>query len=130
MSRLFTRIVHNNGAAFGVHLFGSLPTETTNWLPELVPEAVLKRPYFDWLEWAEQVEGSAWLSLEESLIAHELEPNPMARAFAAFRSLPSPSEPETLSEWLHERDQESANLPDRSRQLILDDYFRRRYDER
>ena len=89
LSRLFTRIVEDNGASFGVQLFGSLPIETTNWLPHLVPEQVVKQAYWDWQEWCEQVEGSAWLNLEETLASYELYANPMERGLAAISSLPN-----------------------------------------
>ncbi len=99
-------------------------------MPGLVPEPVVKQSYWDWMEWAEQTEGSAWLNLEQTLISYELEPNPMRRALAALHGLPNLTHPEAITEWLVERDEESDLLPDQRRQLILDDYFNRGYDER
>jgi hypothetical protein len=79
------------------------------------------------MEWAEETEGSAWLNLEETLIAYELEPNPMRRALAALQGIPTLTDPVKLPNWLKARDNESAELPDQSRQLILDEYFAMRY---
>lgn len=130
LSRLFTCIVENNGHGFGVDLFGSLPIETTNWRPELVPESVVKQAYWNWQEWCEQVEGAAWINLEETLASYELRTNPIERSLAAINGLPNLTEPDTLNDWLHERDAESAGLPDHSKQAILDWLFRRGYETR
>jgi hypothetical protein len=127
LSPLFSEIVKENGRGFGVDLFGSLPIETTNWRPDLVPQAVVKQSYWDWMEWAEEVEGSAWVNLEETLAIYELEPNPMKRAFAAFTGLPDLNSEPAIQTWLGDRDAESAGFPDHSKQSILDWYFQRRY---
>jgi len=127
LSRLFTEIVKENGHGFGVDLFGSLPIETTNWRPDLVPESVVKQAYWDWLEWAEKVEGSAWVDLEETLAIYELEPNPMKRAFAAFTGLPDLSSEPAIQKWVGDRAEESGGFPDHSRRAVLDWYFARRY---
>src|SRR5579885_628486 len=130
LSRLFTRIVENNGNGLGVDLFGSLPILTINWRPDLVPQPVVKQAYWDWQEWCEQKEGSAWINLEQTLAIYELEPNPMKRAFAAFHGLPDLTSPDDVHDWLEERENQSAAFPDRSKQIILDSYFDRHYEER
>ena len=127
LSRLFTRLIDRNGKHFGVNVFGSLPTETTNWLPHLVDERVIKQAYWDWLEWAEPAQFDSWLDLEQSLALYDLEPNPMKRSLAVLSGLPNLTEPTAVADWLDEHDQESAGLPDHSKQAILDWYFRRRY---
>lgn len=127
LSRLFTRLVEDNGAGFGLQLFGSLPVETTNWLPQLVPEQVVKQAYWDWQEWCEQARGSAWLNLEETLASYELYPNPIERPLAAISRVPNLTGPEPLHDWLEAQDAESSALPHQSKQFILDSLFHHGY---
>jgi hypothetical protein len=127
LSGLFTEIAKENGHGSGIDLFGSLPIETTNWCPDLVPETVVKQAYWDWMEWAERVEGSAWLNLEETLALYELEPDPMKRSFVAVQGLPYVSSEQALGRWLTDRDEESVAFPDHSKQAILDWYFQSHY---
>ena len=43
-------ILRRNGRPHSVELFGSIPTETTNRIPSLLPDAVVKQAYFDLLQ--------------------------------------------------------------------------------
>jgi hypothetical protein len=52
-------LLSRNGRGFGVDIFGSLPTETTNHAPLLVEESVIRQAYFDLIHFWERDHGGA-----------------------------------------------------------------------
>jgi hypothetical protein len=127
MSALFVQLLLENGDGFGVSIFGSLPRETTNWKPQLVPADVIKQAYWDWMEWAEATQGSAWVCLEEEIYSRTVEPDHLQRSRDILETLPRLDDADALPAWLEQRASESNGLPHDSRRLTLDDYFKHAY---
>jgi len=129
VSAATARLLARNGTGFGLGLFGSLPTETTNYAPELVACEVVRRAYFDLMQWWERERGSAWLDLAEEHFGRMVEPNHLQRSLDILESLPQLDEPDALDRWLDARDAESAAIPDTARDQLFDDWFNGAYDE-
>jgi hypothetical protein len=75
-----TRLIRRNGASFGTWLFGSLPTETTNRAPTLIPAATVKQAYFDLTQLWQQKDGDAWDMLAQEHYGRIVEPNSIQRS--------------------------------------------------
>jgi hypothetical protein len=126
---VIARLLSRNGTGFGLGLFGSLPTETTNGAPELVPRAVVREAYFALMQWWERQQGGAWLNLAEAHYGRMVEPNHLQRCLDILASLPRLDEPDALGRWLDERDAESAAIPDDARHRLFDEWFAAGYEE-
>ncbi len=74
MSAFFKALINENGAAFGVDLFGSLPSNTHNKSGETVPESVVREAYWNWMMWAEKTVGVDWQGLAEEILERERSP--------------------------------------------------------
>jgi hypothetical protein len=118
VSAVVKRVLSCNGAAFGIALFGSLPTETTNHAIELVSRDVVRQAYFDLMQWWERV-GGAWLNLAEEHFGRIVEPNHLQRSLDILGALRQPAE----------RAAESAAMSDDARQRLFDEWFATAYDE-
>lgn len=128
LSQAVRELLRANGQRQGVAVFGSLPSETTNKRPDLIPTAVLKQAYFDWLQWQEAQQGTAWLALAEEHFGRIVEPNHLQRSLDLLTSLPALDDAGALSDWLERRSGESAALPDHIRQRLFDDWFATSYE--
>ena len=80
VSSAVKEILRRNGRPHGIDMFGSIPLETMNRLPGLLPDAVVKQAYFDFLQWQERVEGDAWALLSEEHFGRIVEPNHLQRS--------------------------------------------------
>ena len=129
VSAVVKHVLGRNGAGFGIGLFGSLPAETTNDAPELIPRAVVRQAYFDLLQWWEGDRGSAWVDLAEAHFGRMVEPDHLQRTLDIVESLPSFAEAAAVGQWLDERDTESAAMSDHVRQRLFDEWFNGSYDE-
>jgi hypothetical protein len=129
LSGTVRRLLGRNGKGFGVTLFGSLPTETTNRAPDLVAEPVIRQAYFDLLEWWEREQGGAWATFAEEHYGRIVEPDHLQRSLDMLQTLPSLNDPEAISAWVAERDAESTALPDQARQRVFDEWFASAYEE-
>jgi hypothetical protein len=52
LSAAVKRLLRENGRKCGLELFGSIPHQTVNSLPDLLLTPVVKQAYFEWLLWA------------------------------------------------------------------------------
>lgn len=115
-----SRLLVRNGKDFGVYLFGSLPTETTNHSPGLVSTTTVRQAYFDLLEWCEQEQGGAWDGLAEEHFGRIVEPNHLQRSLDILQTLPRLDDDEAVED----RDP----MPDHARRLF-DEWFAGAYEE-
>ena len=58
-------LLRRNGHPHGLSVFGSLPTETTNYAVRLIPTATVKQAYFDWLQADPWGNGDTWSELAQ-----------------------------------------------------------------
>lgn len=68
-SRFFQDFLARNGAAYGVPLFGRLPSLTVNHRPDLLPADAIETGHRSWIEWAESVGSSPWGDIEAAVTA-------------------------------------------------------------
>lgn len=129
LSAVVARLLARNGTGFGLGLFGSLPSETTNAAPELVPCPVVAQAYFDLMQWWEREKGDAWLALAEEHFGQMVEPNHLQRCLDIISGLPRLDDPEAVHRWVEERAAESAAIPDHARQRLFDEWFADAYVE-
>lgn len=121
-------LLRANGRPYGVDLFGSLPTETTNHCPYLLSSALVKQAYWDWLQWEDAHDGVAWLDLEEEHFGRIVEPDHLRRSLDLLSSLPALDDPDAVSSWLERRRAESKASPDHVRQRLFDRWFAKSYE--
>jgi hypothetical protein len=129
-SALFRELVATNGSAYDVGLFGSLPGETENFRPDLVPETVVRKAYRAWLDNVED----GWWGLNEHIAAMRAYPDDlMQRALgpveALAESLPPADDPEALDRFLEAPKRFADGLSEDARLRLLDEYFRNCYFE-
>ena len=122
-SWLFTDLCRSNGNPYGVDLFGSLPGETTNFAPHLVPSREVWKAYELWLDEGDP-DGFGWDGLARDVIGREVYSTPYERAMAVLADVPQLDDPAAIDQYLH-----ADPLPETSRQLILQEYFNRQYTE-
>ena len=109
-------LLEHNGAGHGLMLFGSLPTETTNDRPDLLPIEVVKQAYFDWLNEGE--DGGAWDSLEEEYFGRLVEPDHLQRSLDAL---------ERLSQQGSGQPEAQGHLSDDAKRQLFDEWFETAY---
>ena len=124
MSALFKALIRENGSAFGVELFGSLPSNTHNKVEELVPEKVVRAAYWDWMKWAEDAFEVDWYGMAEEIVAQEkspiMYPLDLLRGFGeGFNG--------DAAAWLRERGIKNGRLTERAKRAIFDAYFKQSY---
>lgn len=69
-SEFLESLLSRNGAEYHVPLFASLPSETVNRRPDLLPAASVKRAYSAWLTWAEALGARPSEHLAQALASH------------------------------------------------------------
>ena len=67
-------LLRENGHPHGISVFGSLPTETTNYAVRLIPTATVKQAYFDWLQADPWGNGDTWSSSPRTITAGSWSP--------------------------------------------------------
>ncbi len=120
VSAAVKEILRKNGRPHGVELFGSIPAETTNRIPSLLPTAVVRQAYFDFLQWQERVEGDAWFYLSEEHFGRIVEPNHLQRSLDILHR--------AADHWLDDREDESDDFDDDYRQRLFDEWFATAYE--
>jgi hypothetical protein len=123
VSAVVKEVLRKNGWPHGLGLFGSVPTETTNRMPSLLPEAVVKQAYFDFLQWHEREGGAAWACLAHEHFGRIVEPNHLRRSLDILHRAA-----EAPNDWLEELAEESAGYDDAVRQRLFDDWFETAYE--
>ena len=124
VSAAVKEILRHNGLPHGLTLFGSVPTETTNWMPRLLPTAVVKQAYFDFLQWQESGGANAWVSLSEDHFGRNFEPNQLQRSLEIRDRAAESPDP-----CLEDLEDESASSDEGSRQRLFDEWFETAYEE-
>jgi|GEM_PF-4030746 hypothetical protein len=132
ISAFFLSLLEDNGGSYGVELFGSLPTETTNHRPDLIPVLAVWEAYWRWMQWATEEYGAeVWTDLQDTLIYGLLESHPLRRASRILRELPLSrlGRPKEVLRWLRARREEGEELSPEDRMRIFANYFLRSYME-
>ncbi|NWG14804.1 MAG: hypothetical protein HXY20_14860 [Acidobacteria bacterium] len=122
VTALFRNLLKENGAAFGVGLFGSLPSNTDNFNEKLIPEETIRRCYWDWMNWAERELDADWIALAEEVTARAL--SPVLYPLDILKGLPPA---EDLSEWLEKQRSRNGGLSMRAKRAVFDAYFKQSY---
>ncbi len=121
-SAFFGSLVERNGARYGLDdLFGSLPSYTTNYRPDLIFAAAIKESYWRWMEWAvaRPEPRVSWADLRDSVIRRAIDPSPLVDLGGLL------SEREHQSE--DDRRREIEGLSTEDRRLIFENYFSQAY---
>ena len=134
LSDLFRSLIRENGVSYQVELFGSLPTRTTNYRPDLIPAAVIKEGYWDWMEWASSGGVDSWANLRDGVIRKAIDPGPLVPMGKLLSELARfakhvPPRPEEIAAYLAAKEREGATLSTEDRRRILDLYFSQAYKE-
>jgi hypothetical protein len=124
VSAAVKEILRQNGRPHGVELFGSVPTETTNRIPGLLPDAVVKQAYFDLLQWDDREGGDAWGLLAEEYFSRIVEPDHFQRSLGILHRAA-----EAPDLWLEELQADQDELDDTARQRLFDEWFQTAYEE-
>jgi hypothetical protein len=128
----FEDLLAENGAPYGVWVFGGLPSLTINHRPDLLDAEVFKRSYWRWMQSRSARDPAIWASLRDGIIGASVEPIPMHRGLQLLRQLKemgTPPTPEAIQHYLNERRQEGDEIASSERRLILDNYFAVNYRE-
>ncbi len=124
MSAFFKALIEENGAMFGVELFGSLPSNTDNRREELIPENVVRAAYWKWLRWAEHRFDIDWHGIARTILARVedpvLYPLKLLRGIAAGPG-------EDAGEWLDRHLDRYGSLSERAKRAIFNAYFKISY---
>ena len=123
-------LLRENGHPHGLSVFGSLPTETTNYAVRLIPTATVKQTYFDWLQADPWKTGDTWSELAQEHYSRLIEPNVLTRSLDYLATLPMLDDSDAVNAWLENQERESAAMPDHSRQRLFDEWFATAYDQR
>jgi len=124
MSAFFTAFIDQNGAAFGVGPFGSLPSDTYNRIESLIPEKVVRAAYWKWMEWAENALGVSWEGLAAEISA--CAESPTTYPLELLKTLLSGFQGDAVA-WLAEQQSRNDQLTTRAKQAIFDAYFKQSY---
>jgi hypothetical protein len=124
MIALFKALIRKNGAAFGLELFGSLPSNTDNKCEELISEEVVRAAYWGWMKWAESALDVDWYGMAEEISARErspiMYPLELLRGFGrGFNG--------DAAAWLEERGVKNDRITERAKRAIFDAYFKLSY---
>jgi hypothetical protein len=129
-SALVARLLSRGGESFGWRILGHLPDEVTNYMPDLVPREVVRRAFFDYLEWWNR-EDSAWLDLAEQHYALYGQPEQLQRRLGISGLLPRRvvRDAEGAREERERRAIASRAIPDRVREQLFEEWFADAYTE-
>ncbi|MDQ7844557.1 MAG: hypothetical protein QN129_13535 [Armatimonadota bacterium] len=125
----FRSLLQDNGNSYGIDLFGSLPSQTVNHRPDLVPTSAVLQGYWEWMRWAvEHIGPEVWTDLRDSVIDELVEPDPLQRSLRLLRQVPL-HDPDALGAWLEAQEREGTELSEEDRLRIFQGYFSRSYVE-
>ena len=124
MSSLFKALIDQNGSAFGVELFCSLPSNTHNMSEKTIPERIVRSAFWNWLLWAEKEVGIDWSSIAEE--TSERTKSPITYTLELLKKL-GESIDEDLEEWFEEQTYQSKRLTVSAKHAIFDAFFKQSY---
>jgi hypothetical protein len=119
-SWLFSDVCASNGERYGVGLFGSVPGDTHNRLPDLLPETIVREAYGRWLD----INDDGWWWFEQEIVpdaAHASHSSEIERTIA--RSTVD------LEAILNAEPQRNDAFDQTRRRFLLDLYFTHCYSE-
>jgi len=105
----FESLICRNGEAYGLGVFGSLPSRAS--LPSLLRREAATRVFGEWLDWAESEGQSSWGEFAQSIAIDLAIPDPMSKALLALKEAPNLIRPEVVEAWergTHEKEQRQA----------------------
>ena len=126
LQAVVTGLLRENGRPHCDYFFLSVPTETTNRCPDMLPKAVIKDAYFEYLQSADP---GAWDMLAQEHFSRIVEPNPLTRSLDMLAVLPQLDEPGAVQRWLEESEAASAEMDEVVRRRLLDEWFEVSYEE-
>ncbi len=124
MSAFFKAFIHENGAAFGVGIFGSVPSNTYNMAEETIAESVVRSAYWDWLKWADADSDVDWYGMADEIL--EREQSPVMYPLEILKKFGKGFDGD-LAEWLAKRSKENGQLTSRAKRAIFEAYFKQSY---
>ncbi len=124
MSAFFKALINQNGSAFGIDLFGSLPSNTHNKVEEIIPEEVVRTAYWKGLVWAEKVSDVDWNGLAEEVIARQK--SPIMYPLEILKSFGGGGGVDPRK-WLEDRAEANGRLTVRAKRAIFDAFFKQSY---
>jgi hypothetical protein len=124
MTAFFKALIKENGAAFGVELFGSLLSNTHNKWEKAIPEKVVREAYWEWLKWADKRFDIDWHGLAEGILARAK--SPIMYPLDLFKKFGATINGD-IAAWLEKREEQNAHLSMRAKQAIFDAHFQQSY---
>jgi hypothetical protein len=119
--KLFEALINRNGEAFGLGIFGSLPSNTHNQAENLIPEDTVRQCYWNWMKWGEKAMDADWWGLAEEISARARSPIhyplELLKGFAGINP----------TEWLEEHLRQNDRLTVRAKRAIFDAYWKQSY---
>jgi len=127
---MFETLLGTNGTSYGAVIFDALPSDTINHNPRLVPEQSVRLGYRQFLDWATAHNFSGdWAGFMDEILRRIFETDLLARLPQLLVEVPDVHQAGAVAAWLSARADDAASLPEQSKQLLLDEYFKRRYEE-
>jgi hypothetical protein len=97
--------------------------------PFRIAESVIRQSYFDLVQFCEREQGGTWSTFAEMHFSRIVEPWHLQRSLDLVQTLPRLDDPGLIANWLEDREQESAAIPDEARQRLFDSWFEGAYAE-
>jgi hypothetical protein len=95
--------------------------------PFRIAESVIRQGYFDLVQFWEREHGGTWSTFAEMHFSRIVEPWHLQRSLDLVQTLPRLDDPGLIANWLEDREQESAAIPDEARQRLFDSWFEGAY---
>jgi hypothetical protein len=134
VSAFFRTLLEKEGAAYHFTPFGGLPSVTTNFRQDLLPQPVIRDAYAQWLDWRTDngCDWENWFLLESGLLSQMVEPDHLSRSLAELRGLKDVFSGGTESlrnhiEMLGERGKESASWAEERKRALMEVFLNRTY---
>jgi hypothetical protein len=122
---LFASLLQDNGAQYGIHLFGTLPSPTMTHAPKLLSRRVVESSYVAWMDWAERSGRTTWDALLREFEGRLDEPDHLARSSALLDEVVG-----RLREGRFEREKKSRTITTpEQKELLMKAYLDLSYGE-
>jgi len=128
-SAFFKDLLSENGAHYGIRLFGSLPSVTSNGRAELISQQRVEAVYHSWMDWANMKGWDPWVDLRASLLNLIDSPDDLDRALRALEGLPSIGDPDAVDDYLEKHKDTNDRIDEELKRLIMHGYFSMCYQD-